>query len=233
MSFQRIYQGIIVKSLLWLKNFIKQIPMKPLIKGFTNKKVDSQRYTYCTKTETRHQSLVKKTIWEKSNCRNSVDYSKNIIKLKWPLSWSMMWLQQFKFIFEQCIYGFTKISDYFDLFIHLNKIKIEQLIETFSNWEKMGRLVKNRKQTSCMCHKEACHRTSWAHLAQNSIPTWKIKHVQLNLISKINQFHSELRISHKTYSSTNWEGKCAKHFRPRNLSTTLSYKQPIQKIILK
>jgi len=32
---------------------------------------------------------------------------------------------------------------------------------------------KNWKHTSCMCHKEACQRALWAHLAQNSIPTWK------------------------------------------------------------
>lgn len=31
----------------------------------------------------------------------------------------------------------------------------------------------NWKLTSCMCHREACHRALWAHLAQNSIPTWK------------------------------------------------------------
>lgn len=29
--------------------------------------------------------------------------------------------------------------------------------------------------TSCICHNEACQRALWAHLAQNSIPTWNIE----------------------------------------------------------
>jgi hypothetical protein len=52
--------------------------------------------------------------------------------------------------------------------------------------------VKNWKQTSCICHKEACHRTLCAHLAQNSIPTCKIKHTHMNLISKNTKFHFRL-----------------------------------------
>jgi len=62
---------------------------------------------------------------------------------------------------------------------------------------------KNWKHTSCMCHKEACQRDSWAHLAQNSIPTWKSEIPSWIFYSKFNLKKKKIQLESPNHPK-NW-----------------------------